>query len=323
MKIRFSILTTALIIACVLLPSAAFSWGWAVHTYIDDQFNTKWAVKNGNQLYGGLAPDLFNFRYDAPAYREYLFYQTHNNFMKVWDEAQSIPGKALALGFVSHNESWGVDFTAHRSGITFGQKGTIPGHPDEGGYVIAKAYQLKAILEQVPEYNALQLPEPLTMTVAHELVERGVDLLMKTMDPMIGAKMSAAALPPNPNFPLLMERAYAGELAYFFGISHTDAVKFIAASERQYRQMLVLYGQALLQDTDTAIYLNALQLEEAAKHVLAAYGLPPFPEGVDIKPLLQFGIYQSMLLCADDFGPEVAATAAFVGGQMEAHGISY
>src|SRR5512143_1119519 len=100
--------------AVFFFAQAAFSWGWAVHTYIDDQFSTKWGLRNGNQVYGGLAPDLFTFRFDAPAYRAYLFDQTHNNFMKVWDAAQSKPEKALAFGFVSHNEVWGVDSTAHR-----------------------------------------------------------------------------------------------------------------------------------------------------------------------------------------------------------------
>ncbi len=322
MKTRITALCTSLAIAVLLLPTAAFSWGWAVHTYIDDQFNTKWALRNENQVYGGLGPDMFNFRYDEAVYRDFMFYQTHNNFMKLWDAAGSKPGKALAFGFVSHNEVWGVDSTAHRSGITFGQKGTIPGHPDEGGYVIAKAYQLKAILEQVPQFNDLQLPEPLKMTVAHELVERGVDLLMVSIDPKIGEKIEAAAPPPNPNFPLLIEKVYAGDLATAFSISHQDAVKFIAESERQYRQMLVLYGQALMQETDTAVYLNAVQLEGVAQQVLAAYGLT-LPEGVDIKPLLQFGIYQAMNLCAGDFAPEVLATLDLVHRQLAAHGIAY
>ncbi len=322
MKIRHALLCFAIMASVALLPSAAFSWGWAVHVYVDEQFDTKWGLRNGDQIYGGLAPDMFNFRYDQAAYRQFLFDQTHNNFMKLWEDAESIPGKALAIGFVSHNEVWGVDSTAHRSGITFGQHGTIPGHPGEGGYVIAKTYLLEAILEQVPQFNARNLPEPLKVTVAHELVERGVDLLMRSLDPAIGARMSAAALPPNPTFPMSIEKAYAGDLAAAFGISSTDAARFIAGSERQYRQMLVLYGQALVQDTDTAIYLNALQLEDAATQVLAAYGLT-LPEGVDIKPLLQFGIYQAMGICQDDFAAEAIATSEMVAGQMAAHGITY
>ena len=145
--------------------------------------------------YGGLAPDLFNFRFDAPTFRDYMQTRTHNDFMPVWKAAKSKPAKALAFGFVSHNDVWGVDSTAHRAGITFGQ---------QEGYVIAKANILGAGLDQALKSEGLYLPPPVILTVAHELVERGVDLLMKTLDPMIGVKMAAAALPPNPNFPLLI-----------------------------------------------------------------------------------------------------------------------
>ena len=312
MKKLFMVVGTFLCMV-FFLAQTAFSWGWAVHTYIDDQFSTKWALRNGNQIYGGLAPDLFNFRFDAPEYRAYLFYQTHNNFMNVWNAAQSTPGRAIAFGFVSHNEVWGVDSTAHRSGITFGVG---------EGYVIAKAKVLKGILDQVPQFTALQLPEQVVLEVAHELVERGVDILMKGIDPMIGAKMAAAALPPNPNFVPLLEKSYAEGLAAYFGIRDIDARKFITSSERQFRQMMVLYGQTLMKDEATAISLNAEQLEEVAKMFLAAYGLPPLPEGVDIKPLLQFGIQQGMTICAQDFAGEVSATLDLVEQQLVTHGIS-
>jgi hypothetical protein len=298
----------------VFLATPAFPWGWTVHTYIDEQFTTKWRLQNANQVYGGLAPDLFNFRFDAPEYRGYLQDRTHNDFMPVWNAAKSKPAKALAFGFVSHNEVWGIDSTAHRAGITFGQ---------QTGYVIAKAYALMAILNQVPEFWALQLPEPVVLTVAHELVERGVDLLMEKLDPMIGLKLAAAALPPNPNFPLLMEKAYAADLATHFGISRIEAVKFIKSSERQFRQTMILYGHVLMQDDATAIALMAEQLEEMAKAFLAAVGLPPLPDGVDIQPLLKFGIEYAMSLCAGDFEAEVEATVDYVEHQLRAHGISY
>ncbi len=307
----------------VLLAAPAFPWGWTVHAYIDEQFATKWHLQNANQLYGGLGPDLFNFRFDAPAFRDYIQTRTHNDFMPVWHAAKSKPAKALAFGFVSHNELWGIDSTAHRAGITFGQLGTIPDHPEAGGYVVAKAYILGAGLNQALKAVGLQLPEPVVLTVAHELVERGVDLLMKKLDPMIGLKMIAAALPPNPNFPLIMEKAYAADLATHFGVSRIEAVKFFASSERQFRQMLVLYGHVLMQDDATAIALMAEQLEDMAKAFLAAYGLPPLPEGVVLQPLLKSGIEYAMHMCAADFHAEVEATAEYVEQQLRAHGISY
>jgi hypothetical protein len=308
-------------IFCVIFfyAQAAFSWGWAVHTYIDEQFNTKWQIRNANLLYGGLTPDIFNYQFNTEAL--YMHDETHNDFMKVWEAAQSKPGKALAFGFVSHNEVWGVDSTAHRSGITFGQIGTIPGHPEAGGYVVAKAYILKGILEQIPEFNALQLPEPVALEVAHELVEYGVDILMKQIDPMIGAKITKAALPPNPNFPLLLEKAYAEEFAAHFGISYVDALKFFKSSERQFNQLMILYGQVLMQDDATAALLISQQLAELASAFLAANGII-LPPGTDITPILQYGIMQSIDICKDDFSQEVFATSNFVYQQLGAHGIT-
>jgi hypothetical protein len=243
--------------------------------------------------------------------------------MRVWDVAKSKPGQALAFGFVSHNEAWGIDSTAHRNGLTFGQMGTIPEHPNEGGYVVAKAYILMGILKQIQQFAVLQLPDPVVLTVAHELVERGVDLLIKKhLDPTIGAKMAAAALPPNPNFPLLMEKAYARDLASTFGKSNTEALKFLTSSERQFRQIMVLYGQVLMQDEGTAVKLMAEQLADMATAFLAAFGIS-LPGGLELAPLLEVGIEAARSLCEPDFEVEVKATAEFVEQQLRAHGISY
>ncbi len=318
-----------LLFACVtifcavfLFSQTAFSWGWAVHTYIDKQFQTKWQIRNTNLLYGSLVPDIFNYQFDAPAL--YMHDQTHNNFMKLWDAARSQPGMALAFGFVSHNELWGVDFTAHQSGITVGQHGTIPENPEAGGYVVAKSYKLKAILDQIPEFAALNLPEPVALQVCHELVEYGVDILMTHVDPTIGARITAAALPPNPNFPMLLEKAYAKEFAAYFGLSDVEAHKYFMASERQFRQFMILYGQVLnIQDDATKIALIAEYLAAIATAFLAANGIS-LPPGVDIEQLaglLQFGIGQSITMCSSDFLVNVTDTASFVEQQLAAHEI--
>lgn len=312
MKIRSTMLYAALMVS-LLIPSAAFSWGSAVHAYIDSKLETRWKLLNGNQMYGAMAPDVFNFSFDQPAYMGFLYAQTHTNFLKVWYEADSRPAKALAFGFVSHNDLWGADFTAHHSGITFGQG---------QGYIIAKAEALKVILGPLLQNAGLGLPDPVVMEVSHNLVESGVDILMRHVDPKIGLKVIAAALPPHPNMPLLLVKAYAGELAGYAGISEQEAAKFIMKAERQYRKITVLYGQALTLDDAEAVQALAGQLADFAEAFLAAYGIT-LPPGADLTPLLAFGISQGMMLCADDFAQEVAATTAFVDDQLDLHGISY
>jgi hypothetical protein len=84
---------------------------------------------------------------------------------------------------------------------------------------------------------------------------------------------------------------------------------------------MVLYGQVLMQDDTTAVILISDQLADIATAFLAAYGLT-LPPGADITPLLQFGIMQSMMLCAPDFSAEVFATSNFVDQQLASHGIT-
>ncbi len=320
---RIFLACSTVLCAVLLFSQSAFSWGWAVHTYIEEQFETKWQIKNANLLYGALVSDIFNYEFTAPAL--YMKNQTHNDFMKLWDAAQSQPGKALAFGFVSHNELWGVDYTAHISGITFGQLGTIPGHPNEGGYVIAKAYLLKEDPYLNFVFTYLGLPDSVALTVCHELVEYGVDILMKQRDPMVGAKITAAALPPNPNFPMLMEKAYADDLAAQFGLSNVETHKFLVSSEKQFRQLMILYGQVLMQDDKTAIALIAENLAVIAKEYLAASGvtLPPSFDDTQLIELVKIGIGKSMDLCYLDYYEEVSRTSSFVVQQLAEHGIEY
>lgn len=302
-----------ILLALVTFSSDAFSWGSATHAYIDDHLGKKGVVKNANEIYGGMAPDVFNYMFDNPDYLGYLYYQTHNEFMNVWDASRSETGKALAYGFVSHNDIWGADSTAHHSGVTFGSS---------EGYIIAKAYILMGILEQVPEYQALGLPEPVALEVSHNFVEAGVDILMKRIEPAIGQRVVSSALLRSPEFPFLFVKAYAGDFSEYAGISYLEAVKIITSAEREFRKTTILYGKALSQDEETALQLISEQTAELSEDFLAAYGIT-LPEGTDLTPLITFAIEQSIAICAHDFAAEITATINFVDQQLKLHGIDY
>ncbi len=109
------------------------------------------------------------------------------------------------------------------------------------------------------------------------------------------------------------------EFAAHFGTSYVDALKFFTSSESQFNQLMVLYGQVIIQDDATAVRLISQQLAEIASMFLAANGIT-LPPGTDIT--LQFGIMQSLGICQDDFSPEVLATSNFVEQQLAAHGIT-
>ena len=303
---------------CLLafFSSEAFPWGFGTHTYIDDHLGNTKRNRNMDEIYGGVAPDTFIYLFDVPDYQTYLSYQTHVEFKKVWDVPRAGLGKSLAYGFVSHNEVWGADSTAHQSGLTFGQG---------EGYVIAKAQVLAAILEAFPPYAALDLPHEINLAISHELVEDGVDLLVKGLDPSIGWKLKSSAFFRTSDFPVYLVKAYAKDFSDAFGISRHEATKFIIAAERNFRKRMMVYGDALTQDDPMAIQLIAEMTADIAVSFLAANGLslPPGVEIEDIVPLIEYAIAQSMVICADDFAGEIGATIDFVNQNLEDNGISY
>jgi len=311
---KISIMICTIFLSVLFLSQAVFAWGTAVHVlvschilpYIEQDDLHKMNAMNMNQAYGGLAPDTFNYQFDTKS--SFLQVQTHTNFLEVWDTAKSVPEKALAFGFLVHNYA---DFTAHNAGQTIGQG---------EGYVTAKANILKGYLVSIPEYQALNIPDTVTAAIAHILVENGVDLLMKTIDPKIGEKIVTASLPPNPNFPLLLVKAYGDDLSNSAGISKSEAAKLIRSSGREFQKINVLYGQALMQDD--ALDLISEQMADFALSFLSANGIT-LPEGTDIVPLARIGIETAMALCASDFQAEVMATISYVENQLEANQISY
>jgi len=318
---RIVVLASAVLLV-LAMTSEAYSWGAATHVYVSERLNTHGNIARVNEMYGGNGPDVFNYMFQYPYYRGFLQDRGHDDFMAVWDGAVSKQAEALAFGFVAHNDLWGADFTAHHDGRTFGQRGTIPEAPEEGGYVIAKARILKGILEQVPEFNALGLPEAIKLEIFHVITEHGVDLLVKRADPAVGKKLLESAMFRNPDFPRLLVRAYGEDLSRYGAMSPAEAAQVITSAEAEFRRSLILYGQALMQDEATAIRLVADNLADISAAYLAAYGLS-LPPGADIAPLVAFGLGQSMALCAGDIAAELDATAEYVDSNLAWHGIYY
>lgn len=297
-------------LATVLVFSMeAFPWGNAAHVYINDHLGREGALCNANEIYGGLGPDIFNFMFDDPTLVQYLTALTHEHATKVWKAAQTTTGKALAYGFVSHNEKWGADLTAHKSGITSGVA---------DGYIIAKANELLALAPLDP---ALEIPDEAAREIYHNIVEVGVDILVRErLDPQVGQKMTASALMRSPEFPFLLVKAYGDEIAGATGLSHREAGKFVVVAERELRKTVALYGQALTQDTATAVTLLSGQMVDLAEAFLGQ----PLPVDREVAVILVSDlVYASLWLCAEDFAGEIAATITFVLGQLNRRGFTY
>lgn len=303
-------------LALGVLVTSAYPWGSAVHAYIADHLGKKFAPQNLNEIYGIMAPDVFNYSFTlGPVGYPAVYAATHYGFMKVWRAACLPLGKAEAFGFVAHNDAWGADFTAHHAGRTAGLA---------EGYVVAKARLLLAALKNYPEYKALEamgLDDNIGLEVAHNLIETSIDILVKRADPQIGLRVGSAALLASPEFPALFIKAFTADLASFFG-GRVAFAKAVVAADLEFRKMMIAYGQALMQDEATAVDLLAGQMAELSAGFLASYGII-LPPGVDLKPLIVTAIQGGMAICAGDFLGEILATTAFVKKNLAANGIAY
>ena len=312
-----------------MIPASALSWGDATHAYISDGLKTHVGHENRNQLWGSLGPDIFNYIFDPALCPAWMADQTHgatdDSFMKVWNAAGTASEKALALGFVSHNELWGADFTAHISGLTFGH---------DWGYINEKAIvllntSLNGAVSSDPQLNptfgeifaGIGMNEEQQLIVAHVIVEYAIDtMLVKDVSHFNGQKVSSAARHRGPEFPGLLVNAFAADYAAnCFGGDGATAAYIITAAEEAYRDAMISYGRIISRPERIAVKLIAEQIVALAPDFLG--GSLPVPEE-DVISIVRAAIYASMEVC-DDYLTEINATIQFVGENLIHHGISY
>lgn len=311
------VLLGILLLTSLLIAPEASPWGSAIHVYIDDHLGKDGPLRNVNEMYGGTAPDVFNYLFDQKAWMDYLYAETHTNFMKVWQAAHLPLGKALAFGFVSHNDVWGADATAHH-------QCTRCGFPN--GYVIVKA---DAMASLIPLSSlGIDIPDPtLANLVArelyHNIVESALDLLISQKDPTVGKKLATAALLRSPEFPLLLVEAYARDFSSEFRLPRSEAIKVILDAEMNFRKTSILYGQVLMQESATATQLVAEQLAAQAVGFLGSFGVSlPIPPD-QVPGLIKWLLEQATELCKDDYFDEIQGTVQAVRIALRTNGIWY
>ncbi|MBN1980082.1 MAG: hypothetical protein JW795_01015, partial [Chitinivibrionales bacterium] len=257
---RVQLVTWCMLFSLVLFQSSAYPWGSAVHAFIADHCGKKDVVKNLQEMYGLMSADIYVYQFEDPHQQE-LSDAAHNQSLKVWEAAHSKIGKALAYGFVAHNDQWGADFTAHHRGVVSGT---------EEGYIVEKA---KYLLTIAPPPQFLT-PEKAS-SFYHILTENAIDILLKRADTTIGQKIIIAAIVRSPTFPLLLVKAYAVDFAQYYG-DYYEAAKAIVTAEVQFQNTMIIHGQALSHDEETAVVLVSQQMLELAEGFLG--GPLPIPE---------------------------------------------
>jgi len=319
---KFCALLGVVFLLVMFSISNAFSWGSATHAYIDDQIGKKLPLQNLNEIYGGMAADIFNFYpdvFEEGTANYHMYIQTHYNTLALWSKAQKATnlGKALAFGFASHanGQLWppyagvyaGADYTAH------GPSGNDPGY-----YVIDKAADLWDILKLEPEIQSLNLDEETGLSISHNIIEFAIDIMVVYEMPdsnRIGNKLINSALLRSPEFPVLLVKAYADGLASALGMTHFEAANTIIAAERNFRKTILIYGQGLVQQSEN----------EAINYVaslLSQLGYDVYEISVSTE-VVKSALIGAQALCRPDYAAEIQDTKIFVKNQMINAGISY
>lgn len=312
--------TVVLLLCSLFVLSAAgqlHAWGSVTHAYFAHELGCRWGYLNLQEMYGSTLPDIANIMFGSP-YQNYLYGRFHYEFMELVNRAYRRDAKAEALGFASHNDAWGADFTAHH------EARTIPG----AGYVVAKQNavvpalvpQLTAILQGAGVPDAGALAEELAPGLADNFIETAIDLLVRrNEDPLIGYRLALAARLRSYTVPFLLIRAYAADLANAFGLPYTQAAAILYSAEREFRSTMKLYGGIFTRNEQEAIALIAEQGAALAAGILKA------ETGLDIAvppSMLAEFLAGVVIPCVEpDYAAEISATLAYLEGMMNSTGL--
>ena len=324
-------LVLGLAAALVVVSTAGYSWNYATHAYIAGRIGTFMPILKMNQVYGILAPDIFNLEFrlmDDLVLRGY----THGipaqdpgglneDFLAVWGNADGPFQKADALGYLAHNDAWGADYIAHWQAIPPLLPFPPPYQNEHPGYIVALAVQLDQLLEGYGVWAGLAakgvvLTIDERMLFTENIVEYAGDILIKRADPLIGQKIMEAAMVRTPSFWALLMRAFPHQYQ-----------PLIKAAEDTFQQDMIQYGVLLQADEATIITVVSNQLVGFAIQYLAfKTGLPPAafdPLRPDLFNVAFLAMNASVLICEGaSYMTEVNATASFVAAQLQARNIS-
>jgi hypothetical protein len=161
------------------------------------------------------------------------------------------------------------------------------------------------------------------MVVSHELIEYGVDLLVRAnQDRGIGLRMATAATTRNPAFPGLLAATFGPALAPL-GFDAAQAAQLIVGAESQYRLTMVMYGMILATEDDAQAQALLVQfLLPQALSYFAANGIV-LPPGVDLAQVIDYALTRSTQLCDEDYLMELKRTRSHTVSQLAVNGILY
>jgi hypothetical protein len=310
--------TIAIVVSFVCTTMSVYGWGNATHVYVADHLGAKYPFQNTYELYGALLPDLYSYSFDTTGvFMHDLFHHSGGTIFAV---APNKDLKSIAFGFLSHNELYGADLTAHVSAKR------NPG----SGYMVVKGNELSPSLiptlidimrtSGIDEGTATYVATLAAPTLGHDLCETAVDLLIKRQDDkLIGAKILAAATARPGETSRLLFTVYGSRLAAYDHISAAEAKSMLAADEAAYRKQIQQYGMLFCLPENTAIkQLGSIMAPIAAGFIEGAIGV-----AVTVTPAqAEMFIRKAMLIVAPDYQAEVKATIKAVEDRLNLAGIT-
>jgi hypothetical protein len=301
MKKSLSVGVLVVFIFCFTVT--AYPWGSATHAFVIDQIMRK--AGPPHLMFGAMAPDVFNYFFDNLTLRGQLYALTHFDYMRVWEATKGPSDRSSAFGFVSHNNEWGIDSTAHTSALTLADH--------TRGYVIQKAETLyNSYL--APLFTQMGIDAATGKEICHDLVETAIDLMIKYLDPNIGNRLVDSARSSDKKMLDLLVKAYAEDVATAAGIGLDEAQAIIAGNESGFRMAILSLGNALKLRSPNDLNAVSAQLAGLA---YAAYEVQVDP------PIVAQALQAAMLVCSGDFIAEIIATIGFVQAELAAHNIGY
>lgn len=278
------IVVLGLAAALLVGPASVYPWGSAVHAFIASCLKPG----NANVVYGSLAPDMFNYAFEVGALKDIMYQQFHTSPELLWGIAGNFKERSLAYGFMNHKED---DYTAHFSGIAFGRG---------EGYVIVKAKILDEYLAgKFPDYAGLRQAYPqVSLEVAHNLIENAVDVLIRRIDPLVGAKLMRATTVRDSVFPAMVVNVWGG--------ADPSLSAVIPAVESAFKTLMFNYG-ALFATNNEAQIVDMLSAQMAG---FASVFLPP---GVELPyetafAIAKAGTLKGMEICRGNALIEITLT---------------
>lgn len=315
-------ITFIFLLFLVMFPAAkAFAWGSATHAYFAKELGRKHGYLDLQEIYGGMLPDLFNPLYGSD-YRDYFWQQTHHEFMKVVDNACGCQLKACAFAVGSHNDIWGADYTAHHEGRTTPGKGYVYAKVDSVAPKFVLPIKNLLIANGFDPAEAEVLAGPFAHQFADISIETAVDVLIKrNEDPEVGWRMLLSAYLRSWRVPRLLVSAYAYDFAQAYGLSMEEATQIIVQAEKEFRDLVKLYGLIFIRDETEIIQLLAVQGAERAEMIIKT----ETGRDVTIPPEVLVNFLNVALFYVEyvepNYAVEVSATLSYLEEELANRGI--